>query len=176
MFQFFCSLYMWFSVLMVMVLSWYEPADALRAQDGVESKACDEKDREDQQPVNGLHWDAGQRALVVCIPHHPVSCGIKPFNSSPVKMGSEQQRNATCSSPTQEVILTMQTCLVSDERVEHLQSSVCVVETSHGFGPLEQEDVGHCNSPKPCGEADKQKEIVKQVILAKTFEKWCLRL
>lgn len=44
---------------MLMVLSRYEPADALCAQDGIESEACDEKDREDQQPVNGLHWDAG---------------------------------------------------------------------------------------------------------------------
>lgn len=34
-------------------------------------------------------------------------------------------------------IFKMHTCLVSDERGEHLQSSVCVVETSHGFGPLE---------------------------------------
>lgn len=159
MFQFFCSLQMWFSVLMLVVLSRYEPADALRAQDRIESEACDEKDGEDQQPVDGLHWDAGQRALVVCIPHHSVSCRIKPFNRSSVRMGSEQQRNARGLSPRQEVI-SMQTCLVSDERVEHLQSSVCVVETSHGFGPLEQEDVGHCNSPKPCGEADTQEKIV----------------
>lgn len=86
-FQFFCSLSMWFSVLMLVVLSRYEPADALCAQDRIDSEACDEKDREDQQPVNGLHWDAGQRALVVCIPHHPVSCGIKPCSS--VKMGGQ---------------------------------------------------------------------------------------
>lgn len=84
---------MWFSVLMLMVLSWYEPADAICAQDRIESEACDEKDREDQQPVDGLHWDAGERALVVCIPHHPVGCSIKPYNSLSVKMDDELQRN-----------------------------------------------------------------------------------
>lgn len=45
------------------------------------------------------------------------------------------------------------TCLVSDEGGERLQRSVGVVEAGHGFGPLEQQDVGHCHGPKPRGEA-----------------------
>ncbi len=45
------------------------------------------------------------------------------------------------------------TCLVRDEGGERLQRSVGVVEASHGFGPLEQQDVGHCHRPKPRGEA-----------------------
>lgn len=48
---------------------------------------------------------------------------------------------------------TVGTCLVSDEGGEGLQRSVSVVEASHGFGPLEQQDVGHCHGPKPCREA-----------------------
>lgn len=44
------------------------------------------------------------------------------------------------------------TCLVGDEGGECVERSVCVVEASHGFGPLEQQDVGHCHRPKPCGE------------------------
>ena len=28
-----------------------------------------------------------------------------------------------------------------------------MVEASHGFGSLEQQDVGHCHGPKPRGEA-----------------------
>lgn len=75
-------------------------------------------------------------------------------------MGNEQQRNAFYLSQIQKVTLNLHTCLVSDERVEHLQSSVCVVKTSHGFGPLEQEDVGYCHSPKPCREADVQNKTV----------------
>lgn len=45
------------------------------------------------------------------------------------------------------------TCLVSNEGGERLQRSVGVIEASHGFGPLEEQDVGHCHGPKPCGEA-----------------------
>lgn len=48
-----------FSVLMLVLLSRYEPADAVRPQDGVRSEAHDEEDREDQQPVDALHRDAG---------------------------------------------------------------------------------------------------------------------
>lgn len=48
---------------------------------------------------------------------------------------------------------SVSTCLVSDEGGERLQRSVGVVEASHGFGPLEEQDVGHCHSPKPCREA-----------------------
>lgn len=48
-----------FSVLMLVFLSRYEPADAVRPQDGVRSEAHDEEDREDQQPVDALHRDAG---------------------------------------------------------------------------------------------------------------------
>lgn len=74
----------------------------------------------------------------------------------------------------------MHTCLVSDERGEHLQSSVCVVETSHGFGPLEQEDVGYRHSPKPRWEADvqknKKKSTTSNFLEKKTLEMWSMRL
>lgn len=42
-----------------MILSWDKPADAICPQNGIHSKTRDEKNREDEQPVNGLHWDAG---------------------------------------------------------------------------------------------------------------------
>lgn len=51
-----------FSVLMLVLLSRYEPADALCPQDGVRSEACYEEDREDKEPVDAPHWDAGQGA------------------------------------------------------------------------------------------------------------------
>lgn len=70
---------MWSLVLVLMILSWDKPADAICPQDGIQSKTRDEKDREDEQPVNGLHWDAGEGAKVVCIQQHPVSCSIKPY-------------------------------------------------------------------------------------------------
>lgn len=38
---------MWSLVLVLMVLSWDKPADAICPQDGIQSKTCDEKDRED---------------------------------------------------------------------------------------------------------------------------------
>lgn len=42
-----------------MILSWDKPADAICPQDGIQSKTRDEKNREDEQPVNGLDWDTG---------------------------------------------------------------------------------------------------------------------
>lgn len=68
---------------MLMLLSWDEPADAVRSQDGVHSEACDEEDREDQQPVDSLHRDAGEGAKTVCIHHFSVGGSIKPCNSLP---------------------------------------------------------------------------------------------
>lgn len=63
---------------MLVLLSWDEPADAVRSQDGVHSEACDEEDREDQQPVDGLHRDAGEGAKTVCVHHLSVGGSIKP--------------------------------------------------------------------------------------------------
>ena len=45
---------------MLVLLSRYEPADAVCSQDGIQSEASDEKDGEDQQPVDALYGDAGE--------------------------------------------------------------------------------------------------------------------
>lgn len=63
-----CSLCV-FSVLMLVLLSRYEPADAVCPQDGVQSEARDEEDREDQQPIDALHRDTGEGAEAVCVQH-----------------------------------------------------------------------------------------------------------
>lgn len=72
-----CSLCV-FSVLMLVLLSRYEPADALCPQDGIRGEAHDEEDREDQQPVDALHRDAGEGAETVCIHYGSVVAGFKP--------------------------------------------------------------------------------------------------
>lgn len=66
---------------MLVLLSRYEPADALCPQDGVRSEARDEEDGEDQQPVDALHRDAGEGAETVCV-HHVVGTGFKPWNTN----------------------------------------------------------------------------------------------
>lgn len=66
---------------MLVLLSRYEPADAVRPQDGVRSEACDEEDREDQQPVDALHRDAGEWAEAVCIRHVFVRADFKPLST-----------------------------------------------------------------------------------------------
>lgn len=77
-----------FSVLMLVFLSRYEPADTVCPQDGVQSEACDEEDREDQEPVDGLHWDAGKGAKTVCVHHFSVGGSIKPWNGLQQNAGS----------------------------------------------------------------------------------------
>lgn len=77
-----CGQCVCFLVLMLVLLSRDEPANAVCAQDSIQSEACDEEDREDQQPVDRLHWDAGKGAKAVCINHFSVSGCIKPCNSS----------------------------------------------------------------------------------------------
>lgn len=54
-----------FSVLMFVLLSRDEPANALCPQDGVCGEARDEEDREDQQPVDALHRDAREGAEMI---------------------------------------------------------------------------------------------------------------
>lgn len=70
------------SVLMLVLLSGDEPADAVCSQDGVEGEASDEEHREDQQPVDGLHWDAGEGAEMVCIHHLSVRGSVKTCSRS----------------------------------------------------------------------------------------------
>lgn len=71
-----------FSVLMLVLLSGDEPADAVCSQDGVEGEASDEEHREDQQPVDALHWHAGEGAQVVCIQHLFVRGSVKTCSRS----------------------------------------------------------------------------------------------
>lgn len=66
-----------FSVLVLVLLSRYKPADAVCPQDGVQSEACDEEDGEHQQPVDALHRDAGEGPQEVCISHIPVRASFK---------------------------------------------------------------------------------------------------
>lgn len=61
-----------------MLLSRYEPADAVCPQDGVESEACDEEHREDKQPIDTPHWHTGEGAQMVCVCHVPVRACFKP--------------------------------------------------------------------------------------------------
>lgn len=83
-----------FSVLMFVVLSWYEPADALCPQDGVYSEACDEEDREDQQPVDALHRDAGEGAKAVCIRHVIVRADFKPWKTNSLSKNTADWRSS----------------------------------------------------------------------------------
>lgn len=71
-----------FSVLMLVLLSGDEPANAVCSQDGVDGEASDEEDREDQQPVDGLHWYAGEGPHVVCIQHLFVRGSVKTCSRS----------------------------------------------------------------------------------------------
>lgn len=69
------------SVLMLVLLSGYEPAYAVSPQDGVQSEACDEEDGEDQQPVDAPHGNAreGTEAVYVC--HISIRAGFKTWNT-----------------------------------------------------------------------------------------------
>lgn len=69
------------SVLMLVLLSGYEPAYAVGPQDGVQSEACDEEDGEDQQPVDAPHGNAreGTEAVYVC--HISIRAGFKTWNT-----------------------------------------------------------------------------------------------
>lgn len=69
---------------MLVLLSRYEPADAVCPQDGVHNEACDEEDRENQQPVDAPYWDAGEGAEMVCIHHVSVGADFKPWNTHTV--------------------------------------------------------------------------------------------
>lgn len=71
-----------FSVLMFVLLSRDEPANALCPQDGVCGEARDEEDREDQQPVDALHRDAREGAEMIWIHHGFVGGGFKPLNTN----------------------------------------------------------------------------------------------
>lgn len=66
---------------MLMLLSRYEPADAVCPQDGVRSEAHDEEDREDQQPVDAPHRDTGEGAQAVCVCHISVGVSFKPWST-----------------------------------------------------------------------------------------------
>lgn len=78
-----------FSVLVLVLLSRYKPADAVCAQDGVHSEACDEEDGEDQQPVDALHRDTKEGAQAVCIRHISVRASFKSWNTKHFKSFSK---------------------------------------------------------------------------------------
>lgn len=67
-----------FSVLVLVLLSRDEPPDTVCPEDGVYCEACDEEDREDQQPVNALHRDTGERAETILFGHVSVCASFKP--------------------------------------------------------------------------------------------------
>lgn len=71
-----------FSVLVLVLLSRYEPADAVGAQYGVQSESSDEEDGEDQQPVDALHRDTGQRTQPVCVCHVSVGARFKTCSTN----------------------------------------------------------------------------------------------
>lgn len=64
--------------------------------------------------------------------------------------------------------VTRATCLVGDEGGEHLQRAVRVVEASHRFGPLKQQDVGNGHRPKPGGETGSETQPGQK------FKRWKL--
>lgn len=68
------------SFLVLVLLTRDQPADAVRSQDGVQSKARDEEDGEDQQPVDAVHRGAGEGTQVVCVRHVPVRASFKSYS------------------------------------------------------------------------------------------------
>lgn len=78
------------SFLMLVLLSRDEPSDAVGPQDGVQSKACDEEDGEDQQPVDAPHRDAGEGAQAVWLGHVSVGDGLEPWDTKKPAITFEQ--------------------------------------------------------------------------------------
>lgn len=70
------------SVLVLVLLSWDEPADAVGPQDGVRAEACDEEDGEDQQPVDAPHGDTGQGPRPVRVRYVHGGADVKPWRNS----------------------------------------------------------------------------------------------
>lgn len=54
-------------VLMFVVLSWNKPANAVGAEDGVESEARYEQDRKHKEPVDAFDGNRGQRPDAIFI-------------------------------------------------------------------------------------------------------------
>ncbi|TNN30763.1 hypothetical protein EYF80_059085 [Liparis tanakae] len=65
-------------VLVLVLLSRDEPADAVRPQDGVRGEARDEEDGEDEQPVDAPHRGAEQGAEAVRVGHVVVGADLEP--------------------------------------------------------------------------------------------------
>lgn len=105
-----------------MLLSRYEPADAVCPQDGVRGEAHDKEHREDQQPVDAPHWDTGEWAQAVCICHVSVGVSFKPWSTN-------SYQKITC----------LMNCLVSLSHQKKLNYLFGAIKLSHNHleGPVQ---------------------------------------
>lgn len=164
-----------FSVLVLVLLSRDEPPDTVCPEDGVYCEACDEEDREDQQPVNALHRDTGERAETILFGHVSVCASFKPCSIKTIlshtSLSSQEIRTSFILAQNTQQLSNhcysdwKHTCLIRNEGRECLKCSICLIKASHRFNSLKQQDVGHRHCPEPCGEAGGRQSQTANILL-----------